>query len=264
MIVLYLNNNSYVNSTPFEIINNFESLNEIIIRFDNVNKYFLHNSFYEIDAVINIFIEQNQFTHTVLPQILNRFQTDTLSIKPLTETNELDARFPNQNSAFFGVFSPDKYNNIRHITNIDGYSLFINQIIEKSYSPLYWTLRETFFPHLSFCPSTEHGLASTPCYKDVIAYLIRLEAYFCQEGTISFDWVKMREITGMDISPESSQTMGNAFCRSKRVFSLPDGSTEIFSLHLKPKDARIYILHKGENIYIGYIGKHLPTIEFPH
>jgi len=56
MIVLYLNNNSYVNSTPFEIINNFESLNEIIIRFGNVNKYFLHNSFYEIDAVINIFI----------------------------------------------------------------------------------------------------------------------------------------------------------------------------------------------------------------
>ena len=263
MIVLYLNNNSYVNSTPFEIINNFESLNEIIIRFGNVNEYFLHNSFYEIDAVINIFMVQNQFTHTVLPQILNRFQTDTLSTKPLTETNELDDRFPNRNSAFFGVFYPYN-NNVRHIINVDEYSLFIHHIIEKTYSPLFWTLRKTIFPHLSFCPSTEHGLACTPCYTDVIAYLIRLEAYLCQKGTITFDWKKMREITGMDISLESSQTMGNAFYRSKRVFSLPDGSTEIFSLHLKPKDARIYILHKDGNIYIGYIGKHLPTIEFPH
>ena len=264
MIVIYLNNNSYANAAPNEVLNSFKSLNEIIVDYGEINEYYYHSSFFEEDSVKKIFMEKNQFTFSILPQILNRFREDNQSAKSLIDLNELDIRFPKQSSAFYGFSFPANDANIRFLINKDGYIRFINTVLECSYSYDIWKYRETLFPHLTFCPSTQDGLANTPCYREVMRYLIGLESYLTQEGTESFDLRKFREKTGMDISPESSQTLGNSHYKEQRTFLLPNGASRLFSLHLKPKNARIYILPENNKIYLGYIGKHLPTIEFPH
>ena len=71
----------------------------------------------------------------------------------------------------------------------------------------------------------------------------------------------MKFNSALDISVESTSTNNNSRKKQERLFKLPNGKTEYFDLHIKPKrNLRIYIFPDNNSlkIYIGYIGAHLP------
>jgi hypothetical protein len=69
---------------------------------------------------------------------------------------------------------------------------------------------------------------------------------------------------GLDVSGESETVRNNPEMRSKREFYLPNAEKKFFENHIKLNGIRIHFYPNTNNkkIYIGYIGKHLPTKKF--
>ena len=72
-----------------------------------------------------------------------------------------------------------------------------------------------------------------------------------------FQYQDLNASTAITISPESRTTMRQH--KAERIFTLPNGGTAIFELHIKLGDIRIHILedNTSKKILVGYIGKHL-------
>lgn len=122
-----------------------------------------------------------------------------------------------------------------------------------------WEKREEIFPNLIFCGDTQKQLEGFGIndkeLRTIFEKLNSLDSYLSSNDQLNFDDLNFQ------ISPESSSTMqqyGNL-----RQFRLPNGTTEIFTLHIKLPNLRIHIFpnNKGK-CFIGYIGKHLPTKKF--
>lgn len=118
------------------------------------------------------------------------------------------------------------------------------------------------FSRLSFCSPATSGLkkANYQCLRHIGRCLFLLNEY-CRSWTSGpFD---LRRIA-CDASVESGSTL-NQFAR-ERTFMCPDGSERLFSLHFKISGAwRIYFIPNSGcgGATIGYIGPHLPTVDFP-
>lgn len=89
---------------------------------------------------------------------------------------------------------------------------------------------------------------------------------FGNEISPSKDIIKIMEERGFEVSDESESTKNNKDLMKYRLFKLPDGRKEAFTLHLKIRCYRIYFfLDKKEKlIWIGHIGNHLGTSKWRH
>lgn len=126
-----------------------------------------------------------------------------------------------------------------------------------------WEKRETYFPHLIFCGNTEKDLTEGETIAGisrVFEKLQRLNDYAAEwkKGGFSIDEVGKK---GIDVSNESDRTMQHPKLKNLRRFRLPDGTKTIFEPHIKTAGLRFhfYADEAAHQIYIGYIGKHLPT-----
>ncbi len=126
-----------------------------------------------------------------------------------------------------------------------------------------WEKRETYFPHLIFCGKTEKNLTEGETLAGisrVFEKLQRLNDYAAdwKEGGFSVDGVAAK---GVVVSNESDSTMQHPKLKEKRRFRLPDGKKEIFETHIKTGGLRFHFYADEEThqIYVGYIGKHIPT-----
>ena len=93
--------------------------------------------------------------------------------------------------------------------------------------------------------------------------MLKLFNDFCASWQIgNFDLKTLNAQTSLNASGESQQTMKKY--GSHRRFKLTDGRREIFELHIKTGDLRFHFFPDNNNkcVYMGYIGKHLPTIKF--
>jgi hypothetical protein len=127
-----------------------------------------------------------------------------------------------------------------------------------------WEKVTLWFPNLVFCDNARRQVQalqnnSLPLPR-IVERLFELERY-CRNWTEGgFDGAQLR-----NASPESHQTL-NQFGQQRELVC-PDGRIRLFNWHLKglPNAWRIHIWpdEKNRKILIGYIGRHLPTVNDP-
>ena len=129
-----------------------------------------------------------------------------------------------------------------------------------------WNRREELFPFLIFCPDAGNNLRElqngSPLLHQVTERLFTLNdvCKTWQSGNFPLSAIPKA-------SPESHATMSNAEYAAMRKFCCPSENAPItFTFHIRvtPGNWRIYFYPKSAGtIYIGYIGHHLPTVEYP-
>ena len=125
--------------------------------------------------------------------------------------------------------------------------------------------KEDIFPHLFFCQNALGQLSvftgSEQYFPEVIRHLFIIEETTQNWSNGPF------ELRGITYSGESTETMKRKKYRGMRIFECQDGRLITFSLHTKIRSAnkRIYFHPDPVNriVYIGYVGTHLPTTNFP-
>lgn len=123
--------------------------------------------------------------------------------------------------------------------------------------------KKEFFPYLTMCDSIRKNITrmgkSTNLYN--VIEKLRVMNKIAQEWKKgNFNYQEINKNYNITIHPETQQTLDNySACR---CFSLPNGTREIFSLHILAGDLRIHFYpdNDSKHIYIGYIGPHLPTM----
>jgi len=179
----------------------------------------------------------------------------------------------NKNPVIVNVLKLDEYGqneNIEEITNyfdsnkIDENSLRNSQQESIVSGQELWKHRNELFPNLCFCGDSPFQLKNWSIgeteLKQVKNSLSVLDKF-------SENCEKLQNLRnlGLDISCESQTVANNPEMRSKREFYLPNGEKEFFENHIKLSSGiRIHFYHNTDEkrIYIGYIGKHLPTKKF--
>lgn len=125
--------------------------------------------------------------------------------------------------------------------------------------------KKSLFPHLHFCASVEDQLKAllTGDLK-VLAIQKKLQELesFCVDWLNGpFDPQKIAS----KITTESQATLRTY--SSERTFICHDGEKRLFSWHMRltPGEWRIYFhpIASGQELIIGYIGHHLPTVDYP-
>ncbi|MEG0135801.1 MAG: hypothetical protein RR795_01150 [Cetobacterium sp.] len=113
---------------------------------------------------------------------------------------------------------------------------------------------EDKFKKIKFCEGVAKSISNldSNVYNSVLRKLILIEK-------------EVENIKGFDISSEGETVASNPKLRQLRCFKLPDKDIEIYmGMHIKgiPLGNRIHYCIEDEQVYIGYVGKHLETKKF--
>jgi len=114
----------------------------------------------------------------------------------------------------------------------------------------FWDRREEFFPNkIVFCKEIEKQIENIDkvIFEQAIGILRDVES-------------AKKLITDYNHSGESQSVKNDDSLRKQRLFTI-EGKKVFFEHHIKSLSNanRIYFLEQGDRIFIGYIGKHLPT-----
>lgn len=268
MFNFYLSKTGYIKASIPQLEEGFKLLNEIVAEESCPEDKFLKNkNFWEIatqDGLLPEIIfsrfEDHQFANTVCPKLIESIKNIEEDFTTLEEFDNSRYRIYN---SFYGAYFFEK--NDRHISDKEKYKQFKSENLWNLTASTFWQRKELLFHHLILCPCVKDNLSQIGnIYLNQIKdKLIELEEYvevFWKNGNFSYDDVNRK--TSLNISPESKTTMDQQKYYNQRIFQLPDGRKECFSLHIKTGNLRIYIFPDGLKIYIGYIGKHLDTDKF--
>lgn len=125
-----------------------------------------------------------------------------------------------------------------------------------------WKRRAELFNKLVFCDCVESQLSALSLNDQgtnrIIERLLAVNEYCTTWVDGPFDHSKV----GFKISGESGATLDKF--GEERTFRIPSGEYKLFADHFKLGDIRIhfYVDDARKRVYIGYIGKHLPTVRF--
>jgi len=198
--------------------------------------------------------QENQFRAKYLEQLT----PTTANPKSI---HELAQVFPNSVVGFFGMVFPKLGIDIRFCVwnnpKFIEFKLFYQTLISASNFSDY---KEDCFPNIVFCDNSAQQLIAFGAGKFFVQCLgqfVILEAYLKTWTEGSFNLSDINKATALNISPESQTTMGKF--KHERLFSLPNGGSGVFELHIKLGDKRIHILEDNVNkkVMVGYIGPHL-------
>jgi hypothetical protein len=127
-----------------------------------------------------------------------------------------------------------------------------------------WDRRADIFDYLDFSASVSDSLIglseNDPKLRLALSGLTDLETCCARWDEIKGGF----DSSQLNASPESPATLRKF--GEHREFTCPDGIKRQFSWHLKKNTTRIYFMPIPETrrMTIGYIGKHLPTKQFPN
>lgn len=124
------------------------------------------------------------------------------------------------------------------------------------------------FPNLILCKSLLKDVCSstvtTHDFKHIINALNLLNDAICDSSNLD----KLIELSTLEISMESNETMNCVRYKRRRYFNHPTLGQVLFEAHVKNfingKRMHIYPEYDKNTICIGYFGKHLPTINHPN
>lgn len=268
MFNYYLLNRSYNSAASSALQANLQNLNDIVVVVGNTDDYFLkHESIWNVETeegsfsdVIFSKLEDKQFSYTVLPKLLEAIRSVDNEIIDFTD---FDSNYTLYN-AFYGIQFID-LDESRCLSDSNTYHEYRNRCMWNVTPESLWDRRSALFKKVVLCPSVEKDLISIggTYLNQIIDKIKELDQYLTQNNeNKGFNWRDCVKKTTLVISEESKSTMGQKKYADMRVFSMPDGSREIFELHIKAGNLRMHFLPKEDKVYIGYIGKHLPTVLF--
>jgi len=142
-----------------------------------------------------------------------------------------------------------------------------------------WRKRDILFPHLKFCDCVEKNLKKLESRSSLFVLNAVRQHLGCMEKyqrrleksrhrvsankKITPDYRKM----GIEASIESESTI-NKYGHT-REFTCPDGKMRLFTWHSKLKGRKNIRIHfyppddEVQDFLIGYVGKKLPTVDYP-
>ena len=132
-----------------------------------------------------------------------------------------------------------------------------------------WKYKKELFPNLDFCGDTQFQLKNWSLGKLVLEqvknslYILNEFSEKWQNRNFNYSHKNLQDM-GLNVSGESQTVGNNTEMRNKREFYLPNGKKEFFENHIKLSSIRIHFYPNASDrkIYVGYIGKHLPTKKF--
>ena len=128
-----------------------------------------------------------------------------------------------------------------------------------------WAQRAELFSRLQFCEISRKQIqklkGSEPYFQQIVRHLQAIDLFMSGWAGGPF------ELRSIPWSSESEPTLRHARFGPQREFTCPDNVVRQFSFHSKPTGGlmRIYFLpiQNSGICYIGYVGRKLPTVEFP-
>jgi hypothetical protein len=263
-----LHNKSYEKASTASIEVNLRDLNDLVVFERNKADSFLKNeSIWYVQTHDGLFsdvvfsqLEDKQLSNVVLPKMFHAIDSTDSEI---TNFEEFDKSFKLYN-AFIGI----------HFTDIDTSRCITDKLSYESYrkknlwevTPIsFWERKETLFSNIILCPTVENVINTIggTYLEQIMIQLKELDRYVSQYWkTGNFNYVDSNAKTPLNITPESKKTMGQKKYVALRTFSMPDGRRECFELHIKTGNLRFHFFPENNKIYIGYIGKHLPTDQY--
>jgi len=146
---------------------------------------------------------------------------------------------------------------IRHaskVEHLNSHQKFFKELEEEKKLDItqnnFWERKKEFFPkRIVFCKEVEKQIKDLDkrILQQVVNILRNIET-------------NKKLITDYKHSPESQSVKNDDSLRRQRLFTIENNKV-FFENHIKslPNANRIYFLEQGDRIFIGYIGKHLPT-----
>jgi len=266
MFNFYLYNKSYEKANAVQIEENLRALNDLVFAERAEEDFFLKNeSIWNCNTIDGNFsdvifskIHDKQLSQQVIPKLLSAI---TSISQDFLDLEEFDKYYKIYN-AFYGVVF-DSPALERYITNKETYSAFKKKYLWDITPKTLWERKEKLFSKLILCPSVEDDLKKigSKYFSQIVNKLVALDKYVTTKWLVGeFNYRDANYSSSLTISPESKGTMekyGN-----ERLFKMPDGTTKYFELHIKTGDLRFHFYPENRKIYIGYIGKHLPTVKY--
>lgn len=270
MFNFYLYGKGYANASPEILRSNISDLVKICYGQPHEEDHFMMNPCRFWDVVISTketladamfareFWPDPQFTIMVLPRVFN-------SIKNTEENflaaEEMDAEFPEKANAFYCALNHKGHPRV--LTGYHAYTRFKSDTLRPQICKDIYDNRKLLFSRLDFCGKAIEQLekGGTTNVAQIFDRLTELNRY-AEESWGKGEKFRVDHLcdtTSLNASPESDATLNDSHLRNLRKFRLPDGSSPVFSLHLKFGDYRIHFLPADGKIYVGYIGPHLPT-----
>ncbi len=255
MISLFLLNESISDIEFGDFQSGIDDL--ILIDSDKDDIFFKNSNVYNIDNYLGLcenYSQENQFRIEFLEKLENH-DSNPQSVDDLRKI------FPKRANGFLGIdFSKICIEENLCVANNNDFSIFKEYYTSLVTFSNFKDLKQVCFPNIIFSQDSENQLIAygeSKYFKQCIEQFEILEKYLKSWGRGNFSYQDLNDKTAITISPESTTTMRKY--RDDRVFSLPDGGTGVFELHIKLGNIRIHLLEDNikKKIIIGYIGKHL-------
>lgn len=264
MFNYYLFESSYSGADKQELEHSFNELNTVcILESKSDEDYFYSSEIWKVQTGLGVFHEiiysrlDDQLSQLIIPRLLRLFK----NIDPILDIDDFDSKYQIYN-AFWGINNRgvphDKF-----IRNKREYLEFRIRNLWDIDHNTFWSRRERLFPNIKFCDCVEKQISQmggSKHFSQVIKKLKEFNKAISEWRSGRFDYRHLTKSYSLNISPESARTMEKY--GEDRLFTLPDGSSQYFELHIKTGDLRFHFYPNDDSreVYIGYIGKHLPTI----
>lgn len=275
MFNYYLHTAFLNNASLTEIQGSLKDLNEIVFgdAKEVYDQFYKENdlktlSYYDGTPMIQILFNElpdTTFRFSVLPLLLKRL----LSVDPVTESHSsLEAsQNPAKKCAYWGAsFNAKEY---YHLSSVNDYRSYKEYVENNVSMDDFWMLRKFLFKKIVLCDQVEKQVGSIknmPDFIGVVNNLKGLDKYAQSWVNGGFNMAELNRY--VEASYESEPTMKDKKCRNKRMMMInkvlgkqscePHVKVDNkLRFHFYPHDA-------SKTIYVAYIGKHLPTIDFKH
>jgi hypothetical protein len=268
MFNLYLQHDSFASSNAREVVQCIELLNELKIDDETAEDLFWkHPSIWDAATTDGDFMtiiygaDDSNFINTAL-KLLEQSVGNVNA--PIGTLDELDALLRLYN-AFWVSPAPGRIETDRTFLSQVSYLKWRAECLRDVDPKTLWARRAQIFKKVQLCPEVEDHLTSIggTFLPQILARLLELDRYATSHWISGeFNYVDANQNSALRISPESKKTMDEPKLKKMRVFALNAQERATFDLHIKTGDLRFHFLPSGNELYVGYIGKHLPTSNF--
>lgn len=197
------------------------------------DKFCKHASVWSLDVIefLNS-AERDQYIGLIylfLEQI-----SDVDGMEYITNEAKFDELFPVSKNLFLGInFSGLDISEHRQIVSSTAFLEFKNKELSNISFRNFWSKRQDIFKFLIFCKEVEAQISrigQSSLFNQIISKLSEFDSAISDWSSGNFSYKRVNDKYALRISPETLATM-SAY-GSQRKFSLPDGRSEFFELHI--------------------------------
>lgn len=241
----------------------FDGMNNLIVISTKKSKddvFYKNSNFWSIKISASFFSCFASFGQNV-DAIIKFVESCTNTNYIIINDTSANTSFPNDFNCFLGIDFSNIIGVSNKITCLQDFLKYKKEQLWDVDRNSFWERKDQLFDKLIFCEYVKSQIEtiSDMHFEQVLKKLnIFNQAIKETWNSGNFNYKQIKSYYPLIISPESPTTKGKyGKCRT---FLLPDGSSQLFDLHIKIADIRIHFFPDNTKkiVYIGYIGKHLP------